>query len=546
MTYDAANRLLTYNGEALRYDADGNMTYGPVNGEMTELIYDCRNRLVSAGGVTYTYDPENTRIAAEIDGYREVYVTESVASSLSRILSVTRYEKTAGVDGEITLEDGVTTLYVYGNGLIYEYNEHEVLYHHYNNLGSTTKLTDEEGAVVASYTYGVYGELLRGDTTLTRFLYNGRCGVSTDDNGLYYMRQRYYNPEIKRFVNQDILTGSIGNSQSLNRYSYVQGNPVSYTDPFGLSPLNGLFSGTMLIHTVCELLGWIPGPVDAIANVVDGLVYLLVDKDYKNAFYSLGTAVTFGAGKIVAAVGKGSKTALNIQRGCNVVGNGINFLQSAEGTYQTASMMVDKYIVQGQPLSGSTVLEVALLGANMFGAYKSGTYVGNDIADFGGYLKRSWNAKGTGRSSMSAYKLGNNIPTSQSVTRQNIVDSLNGVTEGSTSIANAIQDGKIKVNVLGDDLFESYLGVSSDTTAMQVGNQIYMRRSSASIYSDVVHEGTHAIDFINNIPQSEISSWSGETRAYSAERIFQIESRMPVQFATENDMLIHIWSNYKK
>ena len=207
------------------------------------------------------------------------------------------------------------------------------------------------------------------------------------------MRQRYYNPEIKRFVNQDILTGSIGNSQSLNRYSYVQGNPVSYTDPFGLSPLNGLFSGTMLIHTVCELLGWIPGPVGAIANVVDGLVYLFVDKDYKNAFYSLGTAVTFGAGKIVAAVGKGSKTALNIQRGCNAIGNGINFLQSAEGTYQTASMMVDKYIVQGQPLSGSTVLEFALLGANMFGAYKSGTYVGNDIADFGGYLKRSWNSR---------------------------------------------------------------------------------------------------------------------------------------------------------
>ena len=207
------------------------------------------------------------------------------------------------------------------------------------------------------------------------------------------MRQRYYNPEIKRFVNQDILTGSIGNSQSLNRYSYVQGNPVSYTDPFGLSPLNGLFSGTMLIHTVCGLLGWIPGPVGAIANAVDGLVYLFVDKDYKNAFYSLGTAVTFGAGKIVAAVGKGSKTALNIQRGCNAIGNGINFLQSAEGTYQTASMMVDKYIVQGQPFSGSTVLEVALLGANMFGAYKSGTYVGNDIADFGCYLKRSWNAR---------------------------------------------------------------------------------------------------------------------------------------------------------
>ena len=57
----------------------------------------------------------------------------------------------------------------------------------------------------------------------------------TDSNGLYYMRARYYNPEIKRFINQDVLLGSISSGQSLNRYAYVNGNPVSYIDPFGLS-----------------------------------------------------------------------------------------------------------------------------------------------------------------------------------------------------------------------------------------------------------------------------------------------------------------------
>ncbi len=49
------------------------------------------------------------------------------------------------------------------------------------------------------------------------------------------MRARYYTPNIKRLINQDILTGSIGESPSLNRYSYVQGNPVSYLAPFGLA-----------------------------------------------------------------------------------------------------------------------------------------------------------------------------------------------------------------------------------------------------------------------------------------------------------------------
>lgn len=63
MAYDAANRLIKYNGEEVKYDADGNMIYGPLNGEMSEFVYDCRNRLVSAGGVTYEYDAENNRIS---------------------------------------------------------------------------------------------------------------------------------------------------------------------------------------------------------------------------------------------------------------------------------------------------------------------------------------------------------------------------------------------------------------------------------------------------------------------------------------------------
>ena len=53
------------------------------------------------------------------------------------------------------------------------------------------------------------------------------------------MRARYYNTDIKRFINRDIVDGTIQNSQSLNKYSYVQGNPISLTDPFGLCPEGG-------------------------------------------------------------------------------------------------------------------------------------------------------------------------------------------------------------------------------------------------------------------------------------------------------------------
>ena len=53
------------------------------------------------------------------------------------------------------------------------------------------------------------------------------------------MRARFYSPEIRRFVNQDILLGSIDEGQTLNRYAFVTGQPVSFVDPFGLAKYCG-------------------------------------------------------------------------------------------------------------------------------------------------------------------------------------------------------------------------------------------------------------------------------------------------------------------
>ncbi|MBE5923665.1 MAG: RHS repeat-associated core domain-containing protein [Lachnospiraceae bacterium] len=99
-------------------------------------------------------------------------------------------------------------------------------------------VTDARGNIVETYNYTPYGELIDGEYRQdVPFLYNGQYGVTTDSNGLYYMRARYYNVDIKRFINQDVLLGVLERVSSLNRYAYVEGNPVSYLDPFGLEKI---------------------------------------------------------------------------------------------------------------------------------------------------------------------------------------------------------------------------------------------------------------------------------------------------------------------
>jgi len=58
--------------------------------------------------------------------------------------------------------------------------------------------------------------------------------VQTDPNGLLYMRARYYNPLIRRFINQDVQFGDLNPGISLNRFAFANGNPVSLMDPLGL------------------------------------------------------------------------------------------------------------------------------------------------------------------------------------------------------------------------------------------------------------------------------------------------------------------------
>ena len=220
--YDTNNRLVVFNGSTVSYDLDGNMLSNGVQ----SFTYDSANRLITADGHTYTYNAEDVRIRNLCEDEDTTY-TYDTNCKLSKLLCKTT--------------NSVTTKYVYGRGLIGEEVGNTFKTYHFDCRGSTVAITDASGNITDTFAYDTYGkQIARTGTSNVIFGYNGRDGVITDDNGLIYMRARYYSPEMKRFINADIVAGQLSNAVTLNRFAYANGNPVSFVDPFGLSVLSWL------------------------------------------------------------------------------------------------------------------------------------------------------------------------------------------------------------------------------------------------------------------------------------------------------------------
>ena len=216
ITYNDDNQINTFNGTSVVYDLDGNLTSGPLtNNTFASYEYDARNRLLSAGGVSYGYDPSGNRVATTSGTVTTRYVVNP-NSKLPQVL--------------MRIKNGVTTYYVYGLGLLYETDDYDnTKYYHYDYRGSTVAISDVHGEVTDRVEYSIYGiTAYRTGITDTPFLYNGRYGVQTDSNGLLYMRARYYNPYLCRFLNPDPsgFSGGLkhGESQSSPQATGVMGS----------------------------------------------------------------------------------------------------------------------------------------------------------------------------------------------------------------------------------------------------------------------------------------------------------------------------------
>jgi len=215
-TFDLNDRKTSFNGQALTYDANGNLTSDGTN----TYSWNARNQLtqISQGGnaqLSFSYDALGRRINKTVQGIATQFlydgnnaVQEMQGSTINPIL--------VGLDvDERFARNDVTGRTYFLTDL----------------LNSTIALTDPTGAIKQQYSYDPYGNVTPSDTTTgftNPYLYTGR---EADTAGLYYYRARYYSPIFPGFISEDPITFSGG---QLSFYAYVAGNPLSYVDPLGL------------------------------------------------------------------------------------------------------------------------------------------------------------------------------------------------------------------------------------------------------------------------------------------------------------------------
>ena len=94
-------------------------------------------------------------------------------------------------------------------------------------MGSITDITDCHGTVLNHYAYDAFGNrTVEEETVENRFGFAGEMRDAV--TGQYYLRARFYNPVIARFLSEDTYYGD-----GLNLYAYCHNNPLGYVDPSG-------------------------------------------------------------------------------------------------------------------------------------------------------------------------------------------------------------------------------------------------------------------------------------------------------------------------
>ena len=217
-TYGDANwrdKLTAVNGNAIAYDAignplnDGTWTYTWQNGRQLQKM--------QKAGVTaeFVYNADGLRVQKTVNGVATKYTLHG-----KNIVHIT-----SGTDELHFFYDAQNrpAVVVY-NGTAYAYVK--------SLQGDIVAILDENGNTVVSYGYDAWGaplwctgELAETLGKVQPFRYRGY--VYDEETGLYYLRSRFYNSSLCRFIDMDCLI------HSGNTFAYCCNSPASMHDVCG-------------------------------------------------------------------------------------------------------------------------------------------------------------------------------------------------------------------------------------------------------------------------------------------------------------------------
>jgi RHS repeat-associated protein len=171
---------------------------------------------------------------------------------------------------------------VYGLELLYTVENGAPHYVHTDGVGSVIQGTDAAGHQEARVEYDPFGAF--GSASWSHWPTRLFAGEETDStNGsvsesIVYLRARYYDPFIGRFISSDPLGGSTDDTQSLNAYAYCENDPVGHIDPSGDIPIPVILAGAGAIGGILNqglsdaITGQFSGPRAYVAAAVGGAV----------------------------------------------------------------------------------------------------------------------------------------------------------------------------------------------------------------------------------------------------------------------------------
>ena len=210
------------------YDANGNQITKTAEGKTETNTYDSLNQLIGFTDgettVSYKYNASGLRYEKTVDGQTINHVWDGNKQIVADVIDNQFYEADCYIRGT-----NLVAKYNYWNG-----DKSEYTYYTQNAHGDVVNLTDKDGKVTKSYRYDAFGVEISPDSedvNVFRF-----CGEYFDtETGTVYLRARYYQVSIGRFISRDSFSGKKSDPLSLNLYTYCRNNPISYADPSGYS-----------------------------------------------------------------------------------------------------------------------------------------------------------------------------------------------------------------------------------------------------------------------------------------------------------------------